>query len=191
MKKLPIGISTLSKIFENDMVYVDKTESAYRLISSAGAYFLSRPRRFGKSLFVDTLKEIFQGNRELFKGLYIYDKWNWEKKYPVIKIDFVTGGGKNIDELIIRIKYILKSNAETLKLEIDYNNDIQGIFSDIIKKAVEKYKSKAVILIDEYDKPLLDNIENNEVAEEIRDGLKNLYSVIKNVGTFPPALRNL
>ncbi|OHD80732.1 MAG: hypothetical protein A2355_17415, partial [Spirochaetes bacterium RIFOXYB1_FULL_32_8] len=73
MKKLPIGINTLSSIISEDMVYIDKTKIAYSLINSMGRYFLSRPRRFGKSLFVDTLKEIFEGNKELFKGLFIYD----------------------------------------------------------------------------------------------------------------------
>ena len=83
MKNLPIGISTLNTIIENNMVYVDKTEIAHRLVITPGRYFLSRPRRFGKSLFLDILKEIFEGNKDLFKGLFIYDNWNWDKKYPV------------------------------------------------------------------------------------------------------------
>jgi hypothetical protein len=94
LKKLPLGISTLSKLLENNCIYVDKTEYAYNLTSQSGAFFLSRPRRFGKSLFVDTLKEIFEGNQKLFEGLYIYDKWDWTKKYPVIKLDFAGGGSK-------------------------------------------------------------------------------------------------
>ena len=79
LKNLPLGISTLSKLLENNCIYVDKTEYVYHLTTQPGAFFLSRPRRFGKSLFVDTLKEIFEGNQKLFEGLYIYDKWDWTK----------------------------------------------------------------------------------------------------------------
>ncbi|MCP4219170.1 MAG: AAA family ATPase [bacterium] len=97
MKKLPIGIQTFSDLITGDYLYIDKTESIHRLIATGGRYyFLSRPRRFGKSLMVSTLKELFSGNKELFKGLWIYDKIEW-KSYPVIKIDFLglNYGSKN------------------------------------------------------------------------------------------------
>ena len=96
LEKFSLGISTLSLLLESNGIYVDKTEYAYNLIKQPGRFFLSRPRRFGKSLFVDTLKEIFEGNQKLFEGLYIHDKWDWSKKYPVIKLDFAAGGGKII-----------------------------------------------------------------------------------------------
>ena len=80
LKNLPIGISTLSLLLESNCIYVDKTEYAYHLIKQPGRFFLSRPRRFGKSLFVDTLKEIFEGNQKLFEGLYIHDRWDWSEK---------------------------------------------------------------------------------------------------------------
>ena len=101
LKNLPLGISTLSLLLESNGIYVDKTEYAFHLIKSPGRFFLSRPRRFGKSLFVDTLKEIFEGNQKLFEGLYIYNKWDWTKKYPVIKFDFAEGmlkSRKDLDE---------------------------------------------------------------------------------------------
>jgi len=85
LKRLPIGISTFSKIIEENYLYIDKTKEAYELITNHSYTFLSRPRRFGKSLFVDTLQEIFEGNKKLFGGLYIEDKWDWNDKYPVIK----------------------------------------------------------------------------------------------------------
>ena len=89
MKKLPIGIQTFKRIIEEDYIYIDKTKEAYDLIESKTVfYFLSRPRRFGKSLFIDTLQNIFEGNKELFKDLYIYDKYDWKEKYPVIKLMF-------------------------------------------------------------------------------------------------------
>ena len=88
LKKLPLGIQTFSRIVEEDYLYIDKTKEALELIENNEYIFLSRPRRFGKSLFIDTLQEIFEGNKKLFKGLYIYDKWDFDVKYPVIKIDF-------------------------------------------------------------------------------------------------------
>ncbi|MCX8026410.1 MAG: AAA family ATPase, partial [Thermodesulfovibrionales bacterium] len=115
-KKLPIGISTLYKIINEGNVYVDKTKYVYELVNSGTYYFLSRPRRFGKTLFVDTLKEAFEGNRELFKGLYIYDKWEWDKKYPVIHISFAEGIHKNRQELDRWIIELLKKNQERLQV---------------------------------------------------------------------------
>ena len=90
MKLLPIGIQTFEKIINSNYYYVDKTMFVKKL-ENGGYYFLSRPRRFGKSLFLDTLKEAFSGNKELFKGLYLYDNWDWNKKYPVLKISLGRG----------------------------------------------------------------------------------------------------
>ncbi|PNK01011.1 AAA family ATPase, partial [Cylindrospermopsis raciborskii] len=90
-KNLPLGINTLDKLRGSNCIYVDKTPLALQLIKQPGAFFLSRPRRFGKSLFIDTLKEIFEGNQKLFEGLYIHDQWDWSRKFPVIKIDFAGG----------------------------------------------------------------------------------------------------
>ncbi|MFZ5367945.1 MAG: AAA family ATPase [Spirochaetota bacterium] len=162
------------------MVYVDKSRWVYQMAALPGRYFLSRPRRFGKSLMVDTFKSLFEGKKELFKGLYIYDMWNWDKSYPVIKLDFVTSGARNREELDIRIAYMLRSNAERLGVSIAKDTDIPGQFADLIKKLVQKTDSKAVVLVDEYDKPLLDNLERPEVLEELRDRLRSLYSVIKD-----------
>ncbi len=178
MKNLPIGISTLSTIIENKMIYVDKTEIAYRLIAAPGRYFLARPRRFGKSLFIDTLKEIFVGSKELFKGLFIYDNWNWNKIYPVIKFDFAGGIVNSKKELDIML-YEKMSEVKREFSILTEATSVSGTFKEIITKLYEKYNSKVVLLIDEYDKPLLDNIENPVMAMEVRDGLKNLYSVIK------------
>ncbi|WP_061547264.1 ATP-binding protein [Cylindrospermopsis raciborskii] len=178
LKNLPLGINTLSVLRENDCVYVDKTKLAYHLIRIAGRFFLSRPRRFGKSLFVDTLKEIFEGNEKLFEGLYIHDKWDWGRKFPVIKIDFADGVLKNREELDRRILDLLRKNAERLGVSYE-SNDIPGKFGTLIGEAVAKYGIRAVVLVDEYDKPILDNIDNPNIAAEMREGLKNLYSVLK------------
>jgi hypothetical protein len=178
LKKLPLGISTLSKLLENNCVYVDKTEYAYNLTSQSGAFFLSRPRRFGKSLFVDTLKEIFEGNQKLFEGLYIYDKWDWTKKYPVIKLDFAAGGGKNQNELDLRLSALLQQNKERLGVTYD-SKDLEDDFSRLISMTAAKYGQRVVVLVDEYDKPILDNLHNTQVALEIRDALKAFYGVLK------------
>ncbi|SFV58052.1 FIG00914433: hypothetical protein [hydrothermal vent metagenome] len=182
MKNLPIGIQTFAKIRDKkeNYIYIDKTNLALNLIKGGGYYFLSRPRRFGKSLFLDTLKDIFEGRKELFEGLYIYDKWDWETTYPVIKISFGGGVSQSVKDLDKTILYIIDNNQERLELECRYKDDIKNCFLELIKKAYQKYNQKVVILIDEYDKPILDNVTNKELSKEIRDRLKNIYSVIKD-----------
>ena len=180
LKKLPIGIQTLSHIIEDNYLYIDKTEIALNLIESGKYYFLSRPRRFGKSLFLSTLKAIFEGKKELFKNLYIYDKWNWEETYPVIHISFGGGFLKTDEDFKDKIDEVLMENENKLKIKCFNKIYNRKCFKDLIVKAYEKYNQKVVILIDEYDKPILDNIEKEKVAIEMRDNLKNIYSIIKD-----------
>ncbi len=182
MKNLPIGIQTFHQIRdkEENYIYIDKTYLALKLIKSGKYYFLSRPRRFGKSLFLDTLKDIFEGKKELFEGLYIYDKWDWERTYPVIKISFGAGVIEDRADLDKRIFNIIKANQEKLEIECEDIDDSRECFFQLIKLAYEKYKQKVVILIDEYDKPILDNVTDKKLSKKIRDRLKNIYSVIKD-----------
>ncbi len=179
MKKLPIGIQTFSEIIQENYYYVDKTEFAYKLLTKGKYYFLSRPRRFGKSLFLDTLAEIFLGNKELFKGLYIYDKYDF-KPHPVIRISFGSGDYSLDEEQIHKkLKWVLKNNQQDLEIDCgNLSND--ECFATLIKESFNKYNERVVILIDEYDKPILDNITNKEKAKRARDILKNFYSVIKD-----------
>jgi hypothetical protein len=178
MKKLPIGIQTFSEIRKENYIYIDKTKEAYELIDNYKYSFLSRPRRFGKSLFLDTLHNIFEGNKELFEGLYIYDKWNWDDKYPVIKFSFKTI--TKTDELLEDIYRNLTKNQERLGVTCSENLDYANCFEELIQKTYKKYNKRVVILIDEYDKPILDLIENIEVAKEHREIIKRLYSTIKD-----------
>jgi len=178
MKMLPVGIQTFSKIIEGDYLYIDKTEIARNLIEKYQYVFLSRPRRFGKSLFLDTLKNIFEGKREFFRGLLIEDHWNWEVAYPVIKISF-SGGIHSKADLEADLLYILKSNEKRLGLECENRVRAQHFFAELIEKAYEKYHQKVVIVVDEYDKPILDNIENIPEALVIRDGMRDFYAKIK------------
>ena len=178
-KKLPIGIQTFAKIREEDYYYVDKTAHALNLIEQGTHYFLSRPRRFGKSLFIDTLAELFAGNEGLFRGLYCHDKWNWSVKYPVIRISFAEGVLAERAQLDLRIRNMLRFNAETLGLAEQPELGIPDHFGALIRGAEKKFGQRVVILVDEYDKPILDNLTRPELARQMRDGLRDLYSVIK------------
>ena len=178
MKKLPVGIQTFSKVITQDYLYIDKTEIARSLIDRFKYVFLSRPRRFGKSLFLDTLKNIFEGKQELFRGLLIDEQWNWEVSYPVIKISF-SGGIHSKADLEEDLVQILKSNEKRLGLKCENSAKAQYFFAELIEKAYEKYHQKVVILVDEYDKPILDNIENIPEALIIRDGMRDFYTKIK------------
>ena len=182
-RKLPIGIQTFRKIREaDDYYYVDKTGYAIDLIEQGSCYFLSRPRRFGKSLLLDTLKDLFEGHQSLFTGLLAETRWDWSRKYPVIRVSFSDGVLQNRAELDRRILDILRLNREVLNLHLPPDlpeSDIAGSFADLIRQAHRQTGQRAVVLIDEYDKPILDNITNSEVALAMREGLKNLYSVLK------------
>jgi len=176
---LPIGIQTFREIIERDCYYVDKTEFALRLIEQGKYYFLSRPRRFGKSLFLDTLGELFAGNEALFRGLHVHPHWDWTTQYPVIRLSFAEGVLQSRAELDRRIEDILQVNAEALGVDLSPDTDIVGRFSQLIRRTNERFGERVVVLVDEYDKPILDNLTNPAIAREMRDGLRNLYSVIK------------
>lgn len=177
-RKLPIGIQTFSQIIEEGYYYVDKTGLALDLIEQGKYYFLSRPRRFGKSLFLDTLKDLFEGHQALFTGLAAQTRWDWTKQYPVIRISFSDGVLQNRAELDQRISEILIDNQKRLGVTCTHES-LGGQLSELIALAHQKYGQRAVVLIDEYDKPILDNITHSAVALEMREGLKNIYSVLK------------
>ena len=145
LKKLPIGIQTFADIRETNCVYVDKTKEAYELINSYRYAFLSRPRRFGKSLFLDTLKNIFKGKKELFKGLYIYDKCDWDTKYPVIKIDWA-GDLRTSKALSDRAFDIFERNQQRLGITCKSKQNPSSCFDELIQKAYQKHNQKVVIL---------------------------------------------
>ncbi|SHO81409.1 FIG00914433: hypothetical protein [hydrothermal vent metagenome] len=178
MKKLPIGISTLSKIIEQDYLYIDKTNLALDLIQNYQYSFLSRPRRFGKSLFIDTLQEIFEGNKKLFVGLDIYDKWDFDDIYPVIKISW-GGDFRSVEGLKITALDVFKENQERLGIDCEMNSNLSSCFQELIRESYKKYQKPVVILVDEYDKPILDNLDQMEMAIEAREIIKSIYIKIK------------
>jgi hypothetical protein len=118
MKLLPIGIQSFEKLRESDCLYIDKTEDIFRLITSGSVYFLSRPRRFGKSLLISTMEALFKGKKELFEGLWIYDKWDWTRQYPVIRIDWTCIEHSTPEEIEISMTGFLQDVAEAPAIRI-------------------------------------------------------------------------
>ena len=178
-KKLPIGIQTFREVREDNCYYVDKTGVALDLIDSGKYYFLSRPRRFGKSLFLDTLKELFEGSRALFDGLAAESRWDWETRHPVIRISF---GAGVVDS---RAKLEDSLDGQFLRHELAAGLQQQSLslnrrFVNLIAHLHAQSGQRVVVLVDEYDKPILDCIHRSEVALEVREGLKDIYSVIKD-----------
>ncbi len=178
-RKLPIGIQTFAKIREEDYYYVDKTGFIRQLIDQGQYYFLSRPRRFGKSLLLDTLAELFAGNEPLFQGLAIHPHWDWATRFPVIRISFGGGVVRSRAELDDKIREVLDDNARRLDVAAEAPS-LSGRFSRLIQAAHAATGQRVVVLVDEYDKPILDNLTAPERARELRDELRNLYSVIKD-----------
>lgn len=178
-KKLPIGVQTFARIREDDCYYVDKTGIALQLIEEGNYYFLPRPRRFGKSLFLDTLAELFEGNEPLFRGLVAHETWDWNRRHPVIRLSFGGGVIRDAADLGTKIDELLGINERRLQVSCT-QHDNRGRFAELIREAERLHGQRVVILVDEYDKPILDNLTRPEIAREIRDGLRDLYSVIKD-----------
>ena len=178
-KELPIGKSTLEKIVMGNCVYIDKTQFVSKLVTTGDYYFLSRPRRFGKSLFLDTLKQAFLGNKKIFTGLYLENHWDWDKTYPVIHFDFGLSSVYDGEETLrASIWSVLSSCAKEYDIVLEAQN-FGLAFHELIGKIVTKTNQQVVILIDEYDKPILDFITDVSQAALMREMLKGLYSVIK------------
>ncbi|KZX15425.1 putative AAA-ATPase [Methanobrevibacter filiformis] len=151
----------------------------YELVKTGKTYFLSRPRRFGKSLLVSTLKEIFQGNKKLFKDLYIYDKWDWTKSYPVIHLDLGEINHENPDNLEVSLDFYLDMVAEEYSITLKAPNESMK-FAELIKKLHKSFNQKVVVLIDEHDKPMIDNMDDLKIADANRKVLRSFYEILKS-----------
>ena len=182
LKPLPTSVSDIRTVISEGYLYVDKTKYAYDMVKLTGKYFLSRPRRFGKSMLLSTFEKVFQGDRELFKDQWIYNSsWQWET-YPIIRLDFNVATDSDL-------KMYIKGKLRQIALhygvfdEKDYEVfEYDGYFNELVIKLYEKFeKIGVVVLIDEYDKPILDVIENMELAEKKRDILKGFYTVMKGL----------
>jgi hypothetical protein len=176
--KLPIGIQDFEKIITGGYTYVDKTQYIYELIVQASPCFLSRPRRFGKSLLVSTFAALFSGKRELFKGLWIdHTDWNWDI-YPIIRLDMSTINSATPEMLERALIHALNDIA--LQHDVTLAGETSSDYlSDLIKQLVAVSNQKVVVLIDEYDKPLIDNIEDLDLAQKNREILRRFYTILK------------
>ncbi|MDR3365491.1 MAG: AAA family ATPase, partial [Prevotellaceae bacterium] len=180
MKNLPIGIQSFEKLRENDCLYVDKTGEIHQLVTSGvGVYFLSRPRRFGKSLLISTMDSLFSGRKDLFAGLYIYDKWDWTKQYPVIRIDWTLIGHATPEDIEKNLINYLKEKAEDYQATLK-TDSAPDCLRKLIRTLHEKTGRRVVVLVDEYDVPILDVM--GKAAEElkaIQEKLHAIYKVLK------------
>ena len=179
-KLYPIGMQTFSEIREEDFLYVDKTEYIYRMSHTSGKYFfLARPRRFGKSLLVSTMQSYFEGKKELFKGLAIEKLEKDWTKYPVLH--FSLAGGKHMekDQLVRYLLYILKVKEEKFGIVND-SPDPNVRMLNLIKTVYEQTGQKVVVLIDEYDAPLLDVVHEDTSLGVLREVMRNFYSPLKD-----------
>ncbi len=178
--KYPLGIQDFAYIRNNGFVYVDKTFYIHKLADEGKFYFLSRPRRFGKSLFLSTLYYAFSGRKELFQGLYLKKNWDWEKKYPIVKISFGGEVIRSVKQLAKTITFLLKDIAfeQEVKLEEAIN------LKKLVKEIYRKTNTPVVLLIDEYDKPILDVIDKPELLPDVRDTLRNFYAPIKDLDPY-------
>ena len=172
-------MQTFSELREQDCYYVDKTAYIEQLLARGKHYFLSRPRRFGKSLFLDTIKELFEGNERLFTGLHIHAGWNWSERHPVVRLDFAGGSFKDPGSL-----------QEDVTLQLEYLEHEAGIparevsapvrFRRLLQALHRQTGRPVVVLVDEYDKPILDTLSDPDVARANRDYLRGLYGMIKS-----------
>ena len=183
-RKLPIGIQTLRSIREGGHYYVDKTAHVGRLVDEGSRYFLSRPRRFGKSLVVDTLAELFQGSEELFRGLAVHRRWDWSARHPVLKLDFAGGDFSTTERLEAEVREQLASCEESAGIEARPTSDTGGDpaparLRRLVRDLHAAGGSPVVVLVDEYDKPILDNLRRPDVARSNRDFLSGLYGTFK------------
>lgn len=181
MQKLPVGIQSVKRLRQDNLVYIDKTRFIYNLVSGNGYYFfLSRPRRFGKSLLVSTLKELFQANRELFRSLWIdTSDYEW-KRYPVIHLDFSAISSRTSDDLRTNLSWELSQIAKLYNINITEAPSPEAKLRALIDELAQN--TPVVVLIDEYDKPLLEHVHNLEIMKDNQATLRNFYATLKAAG---------
>jgi len=177
IKKLPVGESAYARIIEEGYIYVDRTKEIYDLINYSRYVFLSRPRRFGKSLLVSTLEALFQGKKELFKGLWIEDKIEW-KEYPVIRIDFGDMNYDSVEDFKQEMAELLEGYAAQYDVTLRSSHYV-GIIRQLIVGIYRKTGKEVVVLIDEYDAPIARHITDLDTAMEYQKSLRDFYSVLK------------
>jgi len=177
LKRLPIGQQDFAGLIEWNGIYADKTKIIYDLLNLSQYVFLSRPRRFGKSLLISTLENLFEGKKEFFKGLWIENNFDWKPR-PVVRIDFNSGESKRLLGLEKAIESIVYGEAKRNHLELSAAS-ARGKLEELLKSLYEKTGERVVLLIDEYDKPIVDSINDIQKAEEYREILREFYGAVK------------
>ena len=183
LKRLPVGIQTFEKIIDNDMLYIDKTEYIWNMIHLSNYIFLSRPRRFGKSLLVSTLQAYFEGRKDLFKGLFIETIEKEWTQYPVLRFSMASGKHMDKEQLERYLIYILEENERRFGITSD-SIDPNVRLKNLITTAYEKTGKPVVVLIDEYDAPLLDVVHEETTLPMLRNVMRNFYSPLKDCDPY-------
>ena len=178
-RKLPTGIQTFREIRESNCYYVDKTAYMSRMVDEGKHYFLSRPRRFGKSLFLDTLKELFEGSEEFFEGLAIHERWDWSARRPVVRLSFAKGDFGEPDYLRQDISAQFDSIERRFGVRSDYGS-APVRFAHLIETLHRQSGRRVVVLVDEYDRPILDALDDPDTAVANRRFLRGLYGTVKD-----------
>ena len=189
-RRLPLGIQNFGKIRQTDSYYVDKTAWIWRLVVEGTHYFLSRPRRFGKSLLLDTMKELFEGNEPLFRGLTVHDRWVWSVRHPVVRLSFGSGTFREPGQVAASVSEQFAEIERAHGIDTDYET-VAGRFRSLLRQLHERTGHRVAVLIDEYDKPILDPLfavppdeegafATRDVARANRDLLRGVYAVIKD-----------
>jgi len=183
MKRLPVDVSNFELMIKGNYLYIDKTKNIYELITKRRLYFLSRPRRFGKSLLISTFKEIFSGNKSLFSELWIgkESSYNWQE-HPVIQLDFSNLSFETSEEFKISLSRRLDKIAQNYGIDLSLDQLPGGKIETLVESLAQR--NKVVILIDEYDAPLLNNLDNLDIARAIQKVMKHFFSVIKSLDAF-------
>ncbi|MDR1814273.1 MAG: ATP-binding protein, partial [Tannerella sp.] len=181
-KLLAVDTQTFSDMRERDALYIDKTDYIYKMVTGGKVYFLSRPRRFGKSLMISTLQSLFEGRKDLFEGLYIYDKWDWSKRYPVIRLDW-SGVVLSTPEAMNKdLPLYFQAIADDYNIELESDTG-QGCFRELIIGLHKKTGQQVAVLIDEYDQPVTSHL-HNEYLEPMRKAVHDIYQVMKNCDKY-------
>ena len=178
-RKLPAGVQSFRKIREDDCYYVDKTAYIHRLVTECTHSFLSRPRRFGKSLLTDTIKELFEGNEPLFRGLAIHDRWDWAVRHPVLRFSFAGGSFKAPLDAQRDFLDQLTGLEDEAGVKARFSSAARRL-AGLITALHERTGQRVVLLVDEYDRPINDALRNPEVAESHRDFLRGVYGMVKD-----------
>ena len=186
-RRLPIGMQTFRELREQGCYYVDKTPYIERLLHEGKHYLLSRPRRFGKSLLLNTLKELFEGDGELFTGLYVHDRGEWSVRHPVVRLDFGSGhlGAAGAVHGSVMAQLAVQRRTGVISEYATAPERFEHLLEELHLQAGER----VVVLVDEYDKPILDALETPEVARANRDFLRGLYGTIKSSACSTPTSR--